>query len=492
MREKPQIAPTDEWESMIFPIRISKLKFENDIDGFPDDTVVEIWRADDYRLTGRMLGSQFYAQASDRVTYVGKGHIVKNENMIGFDANGNKWTIMNCLVLNLDRPESMALSSTFQQSADIRFDFVKFSVVNGTGISLKPTKRFDWFLTKKVDVLFDGSTFRKENPRAKARRGLDNYENEENKQPPYSVDRDYIVLKQENGDCLIAKVPEKYLQKNFNGICFEYRENRITTVTQSFVENLKNLTSFLIGSKLYYVGYTILSGNTVVESYLTSPRLNRNLRGGQPPVPSNYNYQWSNFAYLVNSLFPRYNELEKSLQLNHALSRYWTAEHSSIGLNLPVLASAFEIIAANFLKVAGVTDLNYVSEQDFKKLLGNEFEVIRKRILQVEGGEILLNKILGSFRKGPNEKMRKFFSLLELKLGKDEKEALSLRNKMAHSARDYSDEKRAHDDLNMTRVYEMLFNRTLLKILGYSEFYCDYSLIEMPMKQLSVPSGEKR
>lgn len=481
--------PIDEWESITFPVTITNLKFENDSIAFPDDTVVQIWRKDDYRLAGRITGSNFYNQASERVTYVGKGHIVKNEHLIGFDSKGNKWTILNCLVLNLDRPTSSYNDNTQVQTADIRFDFIKFNSKVSKDSIHHPTQRFDWFLTSKVDVLFDGSTYRKENPKTKARLSLDSYDKTQS--PPYSISRDYTVLKPENGDCLIAKVPENYLKKNFNGVCFEFRGKRISSVTQSFVEDLKNIISFLLGSKLYYIGHTIISKSAVIECYLTSPRLNRNLRGGQPPIPSNYQYQWSNFGYLINLLFPRYISLEKDLQLNHAISRYWTAQHSSIGLNLPILASAFEIMAANYLNKTGNYADTYISENAFKELLGGEFEVIKAKILAVKDGNIIINKILSSFRKGPNEKMRKFFMLLNLELGKEEKEALNLRNKMAHSARDYSDEDRAYDDLNLSHVYEMLFNRTLLKLLGYEDFYCDYSHPNLQMKQINLPSGIK-
>jgi hypothetical protein len=104
--------------------------------------------------------------------------------------------------------------------------------------------------------------------------------------------------------------------------------------------------------------------------------------------------------------------------------------------------------------------------------------------LHLEGGEIMLNKISGAFRKGVNEKMTFFFNLLGMEIGKTEKAAINLRNKMAHGKRDYQKEETIFDDIVLTRVYQVLFNRIVLKLLGYQGYYIDYSMENSPSRPL--------
>ena len=87
--------------------------------------------------------------------------------------------------------------------------------------------------------------------------------------------------------------------------------------------------------------------------------------------------------------------------------------------------------------------------------------------------------------------MNAFFKLIEIDIGKEEKAAIQLRNKMTHSARDYSQDEKAYDDLILTRVYEVLFNRIILKLLGYDAYYTDYSLQKSPLKHISKSAGSQ-
>jgi len=64
-----------------------------------------------------------------------------------------------------------------------------------------------------------------------------------------------------------------------------------------------------------------------------------------------------------------------------------------------------------------------------------------------------------------------------------------LTNKMAHGSRDYSKKEKGYDNLILTRVYEVLFNRIFLKLLGYESYYTDYSLQNSPLKHISKSAG---
>jgi hypothetical protein len=155
------------------------------------------------------------------------------------------------------------------------------------------------------------------------------------------------------------------------------------------------------------------------------------------------------------------------------------------------LASAVEIIAEKYLKQESCGYQNgYISQEEYLKLIKPEITELKNKLSSIKGGDIILNKILGDFRKGPNEKMNHFFSAIGIELGKLEKKAIALRNKMAHASRDYSDENRVQEDLIFTRIYEVLFHRTILKLLDYNGYYIDYSIKGCPLKYINKPAGK--
>lgn len=85
-------------------------------------------------------------------------------------------------------------------------------------------------------------------------------------------------------------------------------------------------------------------------------------------------------------------------------------------------------------------------------MIGDEIKQIREKLIGIDGAEIMLHKITGTFRKGPNERMTLFFNLLGLPVGKAEKDAINLRNKMTHGKRNYRIDDIAYDNIVLTRV----------------------------------------
>ena len=67
---------------------------------------------------------------------------------------------------------------------------------------------------------------------------------------------------------------------------------------------------------------------------------------------------------------------------------------------------------------------------------------------------------------------------------------MQLRNVMTHGKRDYQKEKNAHEDVIYTRVYQSLLNRILLHLMGYDEYYIDYSLPTTTVKKVSKSAGD--
>lgn len=133
-----------------------------------------------------------------------------------------------------------------------------------------------------------------------------------------------------------------------------------------------------------------------------------------------------------------------------------------------------------------------MSDEAFQELIDQELSTIKEKFGSIEGAENMVRKISGANTRNPSEKINLFLSLAGVITGKTEKQAVALRNKMAHSARDYTVEDNIRNDLFLTRVYQVLFNRTILKLLGYAEFYIDYSLRDVRAKHIDLPAGETK
>jgi len=101
-------------------------------------------------------------------------------------------------------------------------------------------------------------------------------------------------------------------------------------------------------------------------------------------------------------------------------------------------------------------------------------------------GKTVINKIENPYNFGVGEKLNMFFNSLDIILekGSIENEALKSRNKMTHSSSSIDSDDKAKEAIRMTRAYETLFNRTLLKILDYNGKYIDYYTIGHPERSL--------
>ena len=189
---------------------------------------------------------------------------------------------------------------------------------------------------------------------------------------------------------------------------------------------------------------------------------------------------------------PAYLDKRTRIGLKDALSRYWISKDTPIGANLPVLASALEIINHNFIKDLDKELLEYLPKAEYQGLIKEELESIKNKLdyLPAKEKQIIVNKICGAYQKGSNEKMRILFDKLELEIGKVEEQAIKLRNSMVHGSRDYSDIEDAYDDLILSRAYEILFHRIILKLVGYTDYYIDYSMQNCPSKPIRMKAGE--
>lgn len=484
--------PHLEWEAIEFPLVLKNLKFEQTAFAFDDQATITLWRADDLQLKGRLVGRIKDPKATDEVQFVGKGNIIRQETIIGDDTHGNQVFVAGCVFGAYQTNNYTHNENGYLLDMELIFDTLKIVFVSGTnGDNNTDLKYFEWCLIEDIRPDFWGTTSRslKSTPK-KARVGIDDFDEENLNFVGRSLSRDYFALDLPELKCIVAEVPKELIGNGMKGLCLEFRGDAIKKADKIFLADLRYFLSFLLGARLYYMGYSKVKDWELAEAFADSPDIPIKLQVALPPIQYNRQYDWGNFALQANQLFIKYRELQNKLFLNHAIDRFWIANETPVGVNLPILAGAMEIVAGGYLKMTDNDQLEYLSKTVYETLIGQELSQLKTKLTEIEGGDIILNKIKGAFRKGPNEKMSLFFQLLALDMGKAEKEAINLRNKMTHSKRDYSADETAYDDVVLTRVYQVLFYRVLLKLMGYTGYYIDYSLNGCPLKPLSMKAGE--
>jgi hypothetical protein len=422
---------------------------------------------------------------------VGKGNIIKQDIIRGIDEAGNEVVIEGCVLGGFQTNNYTYNEDGFLISLEIIFDTIRIVYAQAQAVIKDvETIHFEWFLIEHISPHFWGSTSRSLNafPK-KSRIGIDEFDEDNNNFIGGTHSKDYFVLEFSAIKCIIAKVPQELTGNRLDGLCLEFRNTDISKIEKATLDDLKHFLSFLLGARLYYIGYSKISNWELYEAFADSPEVPNKIQSALTPIHYNLQHDWGNFALQANQLFPKYRELQNKLSLNHAIDRFWIANEIPIGVNLPVLAGAIEVVTGEYLKMTGNDQLEYLPKAEYERLIRDEVAQIKSKMATLNGGEIILNKIIGAFRKGPNEKINLFFSLLNLDTGKAEKEAINLRNKMAHGKRDYNNDDRVFDDLILTRVYQVLFNRVILKMLDYDGYYIDYSLQGCPSKPISMKAG---
>ncbi len=193
---------------------------------------------------------------------------------------------------------------------------------------------------------------------------------------------------------------------------------------------------------------------------------------------------------VLNRLLPNYLYLKDDLNLNEAIWFYWLSNELPIGANLPTLATGVETLASSWLKSNKSKSKGvYLPKDEFDELVKDELETIDKKLGGVEYSDRIMRRLSSAYSMGGNEQLRFFFDEIGLALSEAEWEAIRQRNFMAHGASSIFDGSANEKMRRATYTYQTLFNRVLLKVLGYDGMYTDYGTIDLPLRHIDVPSG---
>jgi hypothetical protein len=259
-------------------------------------------------------------------------------------------------------------------------------------------------------------------------------------------------------------------------------------------KKIREIVSFILGKQLLCVGFSEYDEQgRFVKKVATSPWGNNIIHASKQPAIPPIKFDIGRrglFEKVLSDLIPQYLNLCEELKLSAVLWRYWVSNDQPIELALPILHSGVEILAkawskSNRSKRKGV----YLQREEYKKILGPEFEIIKNRLLSTEYGNRMVSKITRAYEMSQNEMLYSFFDEISLPLGKHENNALRARNKMAHDALRTSSKQEIVEAICLTNAYKTFFHRIILKVLGYTGPYVDYSIPGYPVKDIDEPIG---
>ncbi|HTB52334.1 MAG TPA: hypothetical protein VK718_06125 [Ferruginibacter sp.] len=475
-----------EWEVLYPEEIITNLTFEKGVYNINKDCIIRFTRDNKYDLIASISGILNDSESID--PNYKEGAFVSGDIIIGYSQNGLFKYIFSGALLGKNKRSLIAPNSTSVKfEAELRVDGVS-RIFNDS--DLETEYLHEWYLSGGTDNMFF--------PRITSRSIHESYKREREGIDPKdefglikssSSSGDYLFVKYADTSFIVSKVPKEFGSDWSFSLCIEYRASfgRIPDNNERIA--ISELVGFLMGNQLLKIGETTFdkSHSLIVQKYIDPIGDNietRCQRISFPPVLIKGHQNRQNLEILIGNFLPLYLKQREALQLKNVLGKYWFSKYSAIGVNLPILSSAIETLANCILKANKQIKHSYIDYNEFVKLIEGDLASIKMKLGDNIFSDKIINKIKGVSQRGSNEKLAMVFEFLNLSVGKIENEAIKQRNKMAHSSLDEETDEEIHEIVRLSRAFETLFNRMLLRVLSYDGLCIDYYTPGHPQRNI--------
>jgi hypothetical protein len=481
-----------EWEIIEPEQEVTHLTFETGLYSLNKDCIIKFSRDNQYDLVATISGIAEKGEELEPNIEKTKGTFISNETVTGYSKDGLYKYKLSGIVLGASKSTYISVSNpSIKFQADLLVSSIEKSF---DGNDNKTEIIQEWYLTGKTEINFPRSTSRSVDKSFKRLRDGIDPEDEFRLIKSSGGGRDHLLVKFADTSFIVSKVPQEYGPDWSFSISIEYRQSFGRIPNEEERESISELVSFVFGNQLLKIGQTSYdnSSSLTLQEYQNpwgDNVLSRCQRQGFPPVEVGNFHDWGRVEILLNELITPYLTQRNSLRLKDALWKYWLAKYSSLGANLPILSSAVETLAERVLKNHPEIKHYYIEFNEFTEIIKDELASIEKKLESNAHKGIIINKLKGSAQRGSNEKLEMMFEIIKLPIDKIERKAIRARNKMAHSSLGEISDEEIKETIRLTRAYETLFNRILLKILSYNGQYVDYYTLGHPNRNIdeSIP-----
>lgn len=295
MSDSQYFIPHLEWESIPFPLTITKLTTNESLFGFAENSIITIERTDNYKLAGTIAGTVLQPATLNQENYIGKGNIIEGCTLFGEDEKGNVIELTNCHLVSYHTNSLNKTGDGYYMQGSLIAG--KVTITYREQDKVENYKRLDWFICSKLEAHFWEITIRRRNPEVvKIRKGIDIHPEVNEMNPGGSWSKDYTKIDLADFSFIISKVPEKIFDGALHGLCFEFRYyDNFKIPDESTINQIKKFISFILGNKLTHTGYSIINNNQLQKAVcysLKSESLRLSAKTPIPPITFNTKYKW--------------------------------------------------------------------------------------------------------------------------------------------------------------------------------------------------------
>lgn len=456
---------------------------------------IEVYRDESYQIKARLV-------AKNDIDFEHK-HELNKEDSNGFveqfDIEGNVFSLHDVVLSHCSIDSFNSTTFAYNMEHEQKLDISVWKVV----CSLSPESDIGWFTDWYLNgpnCNFPRVTYRNiQLEYGRLRYGIDELDGKS--RSGFSVrssngsSKDFAFISTGHIKFLICEVEKNNCPAWSHGIAIEYRNEFDYMPSDKERNAIKEIVSFVLGKELIHVGHTkyILNGKCI-EKCGISHAFDNILKLCQSPAqpPIDIESEPLKIESLLNELIPSYINLRDEMNLNSALHYYWAALDAPLGINLPILSSALEILMKGWRSNKKSSDkANYMEKKHFDSLFEEELKLISSKLDSHEFGNRIYNKMKTSYEMSVTDRFNTFFESISLNVGDIEKKAIRSRHGMAHGdhGRTLSDK----EYLKMwkcTQAYVSLFNRVFLKILGYDGEYIDWASPNFSNRHIDTPVSD--
>jgi len=452
---------------------------------------IEVWRDEQYKLKAKVTGTPTDALGGMFPDYLEPGTLVPSVELNGSDLYGTiDYKLSNCAVKSTSQRGNESFEADLVTHR-VRRRFLKRESAEMAWLT-------EWYLnsySRNTPLLY---------PRPVKRELKEEYRKEREFLGEEITFEGYrkgalgrcAFVETPDVSFLVQPVPNELGPPWSKCLGIEYRLEWGGVPNADDRKAIANILSFLMGRPLVDVGYTAYDGRGYpIEQVAINPRADNLVamcqRPEQPPINLEQRKPPAMLEGLLQEMVPCYLALREELNLDEVLQGYWLADQLPLGDDLPVLATSIEILKNAWYKSKkSKSKGTYMPKAKFDELLEDEFKAIEARLEGVEYGDRILRRMRNTFQMGVNESFDFFFEEIGLPVGERERKAIGARNRMAHGSSGFLDERAYQELLNKKQSYQTLFNRILLKVMGYDGNYVDRSTLGWPERPLDQPIGE--
>lgn len=245
--------------------------------------------------------------------------------------------------------------------------------------------------------------------------------------------------------------------------------------------------SYFFGERLIKVGSSILSSEghmieqTSLNPYAHNLRKELNNHGLLPfdVNSSNGKIDENRISKAIESFIENYEQLK----LGDVVWKIWYGRMMPLGMNLTSYSSSLEaLMNAWFASSKSKSHGSYIEVSQFQSEINPIMTSLKTKYSNDPAWIKIISRLEGANQISISDKYQRFFQELSIESGNVEKEVISSRNKFAHGGAVKSNQ--SNYVVKAARAYETLINRCILKALGVSNHYIDYSEYDFPNRPI--------